>query len=919
MRRAWSRLQAMRRRMADGGAAEHDLAEELRAFVEHDAESKMRSGMTPEDARRAALIELGGAEQVKEHVRDARAGARWEGIFRDVQYGMRGLARAPGFSLSVIGNLSLGLAAMIVAFAFINGALGLSIIPGIPDQDRLVEIGLLETNRLGTRAAPTAVAEYPDVVRVLDEGMPNLEGLASFTQSDVAVTLPQPRSLRAAFVSPNYFDVLGVRPEAGRTFAPEERGAASPVAIVSRALWMREFGGDPSVIGRPIQVGGQQTLEIIGVAPQGFAGTTGPGVDLWLPIGFVNRVAMDDPFEPPGTRMIRYVGRMRDGVRAGRVEAELGVAAARLGVARAAGPIPGWGPAHIVASADASLERVTVEVSGLSRLDMDQLALMVAVVLPVPLLVLALACVNAANLLLVRASGRGREMAVRLALGASRSRLMRQLVIESLVLAVGAALVALSLAWSGVQVMSAFVTLPMPLDGTVVAGALVTAFLTALGFGLVPALHATRRHPSAALGTAPAGSGGTRAEARGRRVLVAGQVALSLGLLAAAFQLTSPLESIAEPPGTDPDRLLMASFDLAQLRFSSSESDAFYAALLDRASRLRGAAAAGVSSHDFARGWISDQVRVDTGTGPRDPSGRPFGFLVTASSAEGDFFEVLGLDLRQGRAFVAADRRDIPQVAIVTEHFADRIFDGAALGRSLRVSTSLSGEAEAEVRIVGIVESPVERNIDNVSGPMIVKPSPSGEVAAVFFPSPLQHGTARTLSVRAEGPAGALAPAIREIVAQIDPRVPILELATLDQRIPDITQIIRGLARAAAVLGIVALLLASVGLYGVTSYGVAMRRREIAVRMALGAQSDRVVAMVLRQALTVATIGAVLGGLMAIAAGVVIQSQLFGVPGVDVAALGGSAALLAAAMLTASILPARRAALLDPNAVLREE
>ena len=917
MRRTWSRLQAMLRRAWDGGAKDAELGEELRAFVEHATDSKIRSGMTPEEARRAALIELGGAEQVKEHVRDARAGARLEGTFRDIRYALRGLGRTPAFSLSVIGNLSLGLAAMIVAFAFINGALGTSIIPGIQDQDHLVEIGILETNRVGTRAAPTAVADYPDVVRVLDEGTPGLEGVASFTVSDVAVTLPQPRSLRAAFVSPNYFDVLGVRPEAGRTFAPEERGAASPVAIVSRALWMREFGGDPSVIGRPIQVGGQQTLEIIGVAPQGFAGTTGPDVDLWLPIGFVNRVAMDDPFEQPGTRMIRYVGRMRDGVRAGRVEAELGVAAARLGVVRT-GSLPGWGPVHIVASADASLERVTVEVSGLSRLDMDELALMVAVVLPVPLLVLALACVNAANLLLVRASGRGREMAVRLALGASRSRLIRQLVIESLVLAVGAALVALSLAWSGVQVMSAFVTLPMPLDGTVVAGALVTAFLTALGFGLVPALHATRRHPSAALGTAPAGSGGTRAEARGRRVLVAGQVALSLGLLAAAFQLTSPLESIAEPPGTDPDRLLMASFDLAQLRFSSGESDAFYAALLDRASRLRGAEAAGVSSHDFARGWISDQVRVDTGTGPRDPSGRPFGFLVTASSAEGDFFEVLGLDLRQGRAFVAADRRDIPQVAIVTEHFADRIFDGAALGRSLRVSTSLSGEAEAEVRIVGIVESPVERNIDNVSGPMIVKPSPSGEVAAVFFPSPLQHGTARTLSVRADGPAGPLAPAIREIVAQIDPRVPILEMATLDQRIPDITQVIRGLARAAAVLGLVALLLASAGLYGVTSYSVAMRTREIAVRMALGARADRVVAMVLRQALTVATIGAVLGGLMAIAAGVVIQAQLFGVPGVDIAALGGSAALLAAAMLLASILPARQAARMDPNAVLRE-
>ena len=159
--------------------------------------------------------------------------------------------------------------------------------------------------------------------------MPSLEGLASFTESDVAVTLPQPRSLRAAFVSPNYFDVLGVRPEIGRTFAPEEGGAASPVAIISRALWMREFGGDPSVIGRPIQAGGQQMFEVIGVAQQGFAGTTGrPGVDLWLPIGFVDRVAMDDPFGQSGNRLIRYVGRMRDGVGVERVEAELGVVAA---------------------------------------------------------------------------------------------------------------------------------------------------------------------------------------------------------------------------------------------------------------------------------------------------------------------------------------------------------------------------------------------------------------------------------------------------------------------------------------------------------------------------------------------------------------------------------------------------------------
>jgi predicted permease len=911
MRRVWSRLQAVLRRLLDGGARDGELSEELRAFVEHDADAKIRSGMAPGDARRAALIELGGAEQVKEHVREARAGARLEGIFRDIRYAMRSLGRSPAFSVSVIGNLSLGLAAMIVAFALINDIARLPS-PGIQDPDRLVEIGILETNRGFTRPAPTALADYPDVIRVLDEGMPSLGGLVGFTESDVSVTLPQPRSLRAAFVSPNYFDVLGVRPEIGRTFAREEGGAESPLAIISRALWMREFGGDPSVIGRPIQAGGQ-IFEVIGVTPGQFAGATGllgRSVELWLPIGFVDRVAMDDPFQR-GRRSIRYVGRMRDGVGVGRVETELGVVAGRLGVARPGG---GFSAGRLVASADDSLERVTGEVSGRSRLADN--AAEIAVVLALPLLVLALACVNAANLLLVRASGRSREVAVRLALGASQLRLVRQLIIESLVLAIGAALVALPLAWSGVQLMMAFVMVPMSLDGTVVAGALVTAFLTALGFGLVPALRAAGQRPSAALGTSPAGSGGTRAESRGRRVLVAGQIALSLGLLASTFQLSSTMD--AEPPGTDPDRMLVASFDLAQLHFSSVESNAFYAALLGRVSQLPGVEAAGLSGRDllwssrsgfdniFLSGrdllWTSEADRYSRRLDPREP--RP----TISGSAGGDLFRALGLDLLQGRDFVPADRRDIPDVAIVTERLASMI-QGSALGRSLQVSTGPG--APADVRIVGIVESPAEIYGQDVAA--IFFPSP-------FFPSQFEDGTARTLYIRTGGEAGPLAPAIREIVAQIDRRVPLLELATLDQKVRSDTefQFHRVMAGTAAGLGIVALLLASVGLYGVTSYSVAMRVREIAVRMALGARADRVVAMVLRQALAVATIGSVLGGLVAIAAGLVIRAEVFGVAGVDIVALGGAAALLAAAMLLASMLPAWRAARVDPNSVLRE-
>jgi predicted lysophospholipase L1 biosynthesis ABC-type transport system permease subunit len=265
-------------------------------------------------------------------------------------------------------------------------------------------------------------------------------------------------------------------------------------------------------------------------------------------------------------------------------------------------------------------------------------------------------------------------------------------------------------------------------------------------------------------------------------------------------------------------------------------------------------------------------------------------------------FRAAGLDFLEGREFVAADRRTVPEVAIVTERLAAQTFQGAALGRTLRVSTT---STEAVVRIVGVVESPAE-----LSGQ---------DLGVIFFPSPVHDGIPRTLYLRADGPAGRLAPAVRDLVARLDPEVPILEMATLDQKIRADTVFERTLAGAAAVLGIVALLLASVGLYGVTSYSVALRVREIAVRMALGARADRVVAMILRQAVSVATIGAAVGGLVAVAAVIVIQSQVFGVGGVDVATLGGSSALLAAAMLVASLLPAWRAARLDPIAVLREE
>jgi putative ABC transport system permease protein len=481
-----------------------------------------------------------------------------------------------------------------------------------------------------------------------------------------------------------------------------------------------------------------------------------------------------------------------------------------------------------------------------------------------------------------------------------------------------AALVALGLAWPGLALLAAYAPeFSGPLDGTVVAGALGTAFLTALAFGLAPALRATRQNPSAALGTSPAGSGGTRSQSRVRRALVAGQVALSLGLLAVAFQLTSFMESTLEPPVTDPDRMLLASFDLEEMRSSTDQSNAFYAALLDRASRLPGVEAAGLSGRDllWSGSGFANLYFVDPGPdgregpeplGPGGPLSRP----VVGGSAAGDLFRTLGIDLVEGRDFVEADWRDRPEVAIVTERLASELFDGAAVGRNLRVPELGNGATEANLRVVGIVESPEELNGQDVAA--FFGPAP-------FLPSSQQTGAARTLYVRSEGPAGPLAPAIRDLVAEIDPRVPVLELDTLDQKVRARQQDKLVLSRAAALLGIVALLLATIGLYGVTSYSVATRAREIAVRMALGARPDSVLAMVLRQAATLVLIGSALGAAAAIGVGRLIQAEIYGVAGVPFATLGGAAALLAAAMFLASFLPARRAARLDPNLVLRQE
>ncbi len=879
---------------------ERELDREVRAHLALLADDYENRGMSPAEARTAARRALGGVEQTKELHRDQRSFPLVNSVWQDLRYAGRTLSQAPGFSLSVIASLSIGMAAVVAAVAFINGVM-FHPYPGIDERDRLVELRMLRGTRVPGywSANRIAMSDYPENYRILRDGLRSLENLASYVGGDVSATLSQPTVLRSVLVSANYFDVLDIGPEIGRFFAPEEDELTNAyVAVIGHNLWVREFGGDPGAIGRLITVA-DQNVEIVGVAPDGFAGAGysfgRPGYEVWLPIPLTELVLKDVPSvvrgQQPGDREIQYIGRMKDGVEVPLVQAELDVVAPQTAtIGFRPGPVMG-------------------EASILSMIHPSDGALLTALILSIPILVLIIGCINAANLLLARASRRDREMAIRLAVGASRWRLIRQLIVESLVLALGAAAVALPLAWWGLQFATPFLLVPMPLDAAVLAAALGTAVVTAIVFGLIPALRATTHRPAAQLSASRAGIGPAPGQSRGRRALVAVQVALSLGLLATGTQLVSALKAVGGTAGIDSDRLLMVSFDLEQLRFSSVEADAFYERLLDRVSTLPGVEAAGLAHRTMLWKFGVGGLVLKNSVAAWRPADRPEDARVYSGGyTAGDLTEVLGLGLLEGRVFTQEDREGTPKVAILTEPLASQLFDGPAVGQILSVSTR--DQDAQSVRIVGVVEAPRDPHY---------RRDGDGSVPAVFLPSLLQEQPARTLYVRSRGPALALAPVVRDVVDGIDPRVPLLEAASLEQLNREDLGPQRGLAQVAAFLGVVAMFLATLGLYGVTSYLVSMRSREIAVRVAFGARPGSLMAMVFRQGLTMAAIGVVFGSVAAIAVGVWIQAEVLGAAGVDAATLAGSAALLTIAMLVASAIPARRAARLDPMHVLRSD
>ena len=834
-----------------------------------------------------------------------RTGGRRAGLLHglpeDLRYSLRSLVKSPAFGLAVIGSLAVGVAAMIAAFTFVN-ALMFRPYPGIIEQDRLVRITL--TRSCGSPGCATYTSTVDDY-HVFRDGMSRtLDGLALQTSDAIAVTIGgRAHSIRAALVSENYFDVLGVRPAMGRTFGMHGRDDDSGV-IIAHSLWVREFGGRPDVVERFVGLAAAGTAPIIGIAPKGFVGAQrsdvailDAGIQMWVPLssgrGVFPAVKLQSGALQDDERWFSYTGRLRAGATQMDARREAGLAASRLEAAR-----PGD---RAGAAANVTGVWFVNPAAG------PAFSLLVAM-LAVPSLVLLIACLNAANLLLARATHRSRELAVRLALGATRWRLVRQQLIESLLLsllAVGASgpIVYWTLGWAGTMI-----DLPMPVDSRVVAFAVGLAILSAVAFSLAPALKASAMSPGPELGSSRPGDGGP-VKARTRRALVIAQVALSIGLLATGAQMITFLPAQLASAGTPPDRLLMASFDVGQLRMSAPEGMAFYARLLDRISQLPEVDGVGLARRQAI--WTFGRDMADSAIAASLPDAKPDeGELGIGGYAGGDLLGAAGLRILAGRGFTPEDAGQVPRVVIMNQPMADKLFGGAAVGRTLRVRPwPLRGTRTppVDVTVVGVFEPAHEPAYGD-------KPR-----MAIYLPVPLEDEPRLTLYARAKGSPEALAAAIRSAAADVDSRMPPIEIRTLAEISGQRQRLTQLAAHGITGLGVVGLLLATAGVYAVMSYFVSLRGREIGIRLALGADPPSIMGMTVSEAMRLAGWGGAAGGIGAVITSKFVQSGMHGVQGLDLTYLTGSFALLAVTMACASLIPALRASRVDPMTVLRQE
>jgi len=874
-----------------------DLDQEVRSHLEMLVEEKIRAGMTPAEAQRAARIELGGVEQVKIHVRDSRTGAFLDSLVQDVRFAIRSLCRSAGLTAFVVITLALGIGMTSATFSMVDGLIFRPY--PVPHPGNLLTLAGTTHDSMIEDFSYREYLDIRDKTKSYDGVIAYAEMQAVGFSAEPSAT---PRVKGGVMVSGNFFRVLDVEPRLGRGFREEEDQVPGrdAVVVLGADFWRHEFAGDPGVVGRTVRLNGAP-FTVIGVAPDSFPGLLTFGhPDFYMPLAMARTFSTNierNFFEDRDDRELKVKARLHPGTTLAQARNELSVVAKNFehdypNVSRSRG--------------------ATVYTQFQTRTTEDDNWKFGVIFVILALAVLLVACTNIAGLLLSRARARAREIAVRLALGAGRLRLIRLLLTETLILATLGGLAGIAIGYSVIDWFHSkesiiFLTelpnaIPFQMDNRVLLACVGMALFSAFLCGLAPALQSTRVDLVNALKSADADLPG-RKRLWGRNLLVVAQVSMSLMLLTGAFLMARGFEhSLLEGTGFAKDHLLMTTFDPRLIQYNAAQTQQFYKVLAERMREIPG-----VQGETLTQKVPMDQDEPDGVTFVPDGFTMPpdrVNFSSMMDTVDEGYFQTLGIALLRGRAFLATDTAEAPRVAIVNDHFARHYWpSGDAVGRRIRLDSNTG----PLVAIVGVAQTIKYQSI-------------SSPIDFIYLPL-AQHPVARmVLMLRSSGDPLQLVQPVKDAVHSIDPNLPMLQTRAYEDyylaeavRAPQIAVDLVG------TMGLVGLLLAIAGLYGLVAYNVSRRTHEIGIRMALGAAGSDVLRMVMGKGIALVAVGTALGLVMGFGLERLMNSMLFDSGGVDVVAYIIVVPTLFLVTMLATYVPARRASRIAPTQALRYE
>ena len=897
---------------------EQELDEELEAFVDAAAADKQKLGMGADQARRAAIAEMGSRNAVKHQVWSSRWESRVEAVLRDVRIGVRGLAKSPGFTAVALLTLALGIGANTAIFTLLNAVLLRPLPVPHPEQLYLFGHGKWVGSMDGMPDKSWQLFSYP-LYRDFAAQTSSFAGVAAVSSiqmgSHTSIAGGSPEHVRIDLVSGSYFNVLEVPPALGRVIAESDdrTAGASPVAVASYGWFQRHFQGNPAAIGRSIHIQGRDYI-IIGVAQPGFAGLSpAEPADLWIPLSMEKEISPGwNGLAEHDFQSLYLIGRLKPGVSLEQASAATNVLFRQIVRGEFLGANASPHDLEELQKARIDLSSVSGGLPGMRLRFGAPLTILMGIVL----LVLLIACANIANMLLARGVARSREVAVRQALGATRSRIIVQLLTESLLLAIAGAALGIGLPWGGTRLLLAFASQgpePIPLDTSpdyrVFGFMLLVTLITALLFGVAPALRATRLELTQALRD---GRGASSASARGTlsRSLIVGQVALSILLLASAGLFLRSLRNLTHVDlGFDPQHVLVFSLDeyAANLPLDARLVQ-LQQQIEQKVQALPGVQSASFSMFTFNQGeWSAGLTMQDV---PR-----------TKENSEDVLYNVIGTQYLQtvripliaGRDFMTQDNATSPHVAIVNETLARTFFPGqSAIGHRFCLCDQNAAHTQTldfDVEIVGVVRDAKYTDMGE------------GVHMAAYFPYAQRIQYFGNFSVRSNEHAAALVPAVRRMVAEVNPEIAVAQVVPLTEQVSGSIATARLIGILSASFAALAVFLAAIGAYGLISYSVARRTNEIGIRMALGAQTQTLLWMVLRESLVLLGTGLAIGipVAMGVARGLgsVLKTQLYHESALDPVAFLSAGLVVSVMTGAAAWIPARRAAKVDPITALR--